>query len=423
MSRTNEHKALYPVLAVVFLSMLVIMFLFELTKQVLNPAISIWTSHAITIVVTSIMAVIIVYFPLRSSYREQQKTKEALRLQKEAEENLRTSEMQYRSFVESVEDSIYTVDCDTRYLLINARHLARRGLSPQAYVGKKYEDFHSPAETRVFEEEIKKVIATTGPVQDEYEQDGRYFLRKLNPVIDPVKNEVVAVTVISADITGQKRAERNLATINRKLTLMNDITSHDMLNQLTAVHSLLSLAGEQSAEPLTKKYLFKSESAIDTIHAQILFSRDYQTIGVGSPQWQNISRTIQQAVTQLKIPSVTLDETCNDLEIYADPLFEKVFYNILENAVRYAGQDPEIRFSAQEEPGRLLLIYEDNGPGVTEENKEKIFMRGFGKNTGLGLFLLREILAMTGISIRENGTAGKGCRFEIAVPRGAYRHR
>ena len=329
------------VLAVVFLSMLVIMFLFELTKQVLSPTISIWTSHAVTIVVTSIMAVIIVYFPLRSSYREQQKTKEALRLRQEAEENLRTSEMQYRSFVESVEDSIYTVDCDTRYLLINARHLARRGLSPQAYVGKKYEDFHSPAETRVFEEEIKKVIATKGPVQDEYEQDGRYFLRKLNPVIDPVRNEVVAVTVISSDITGQKLAERNLAIINRKLNLMNDITSHDMLNQLTCVRSLLSLAGEQSAEPLTKKYLIKSESAIDTIHAQILFSRDYQTIGVGSPQWQNISRTIQRAVTQLKIPSVTLDGTCNDLEIYADPLFEKVFYNLLENAVRYAGKNPE----------------------------------------------------------------------------------
>ena len=69
------------------------------------------------------------------------------------------------------------------------------------------------------------------PVQDEYDKDGRYFLRKLNPVIDPVKNEVVAVTVISSDITGQKLAEKNLAVINRKLNLMNDITRHDMLNQ------------------------------------------------------------------------------------------------------------------------------------------------------------------------------------------------
>jgi signal transduction histidine kinase len=49
---------------------------------------------------------------------------------------------------------------------------------------------------------------------------------------------------------------------------------------------------------------------------------------------------------------------------------------------------------------------------------ERIFEQGFGKNTGLGLFLSREILAITGITITENGVPGKGARFEITVPRG-----
>ena len=53
--------------------------------------------------------------------------------------------------------------------------------------------------------------------------------------------------------------------------------------------------------------------------------------------------------------------------------------------------------------------------------RRRIFERGFGKNTGLGLFLVREILAITGITIRETGTAGTGARFEITVPRGRYR--
>jgi signal transduction histidine kinase len=52
---------------------------------------------------------------------------------------------------------------------------------------------------------------------------------------------------------------------------------------------------------------------------------------------------------------------------------------------------------------------------------ERIFERGYGKNTGLGLFLSREILAITGITITENGVPGKGARFEITVPKGAYR--
>jgi PAS domain S-box-containing protein len=421
MSGMNEHKALYPALGLIFFSMLVIMFIYELTKQVLNPSINIWESHAITIVFTSVMSIIIVYFPLRSSYLEQQKTKEALRLQLGAEEKLRKSEIQYRSFVESVEDSIYTVDRDCRYLLINARHLFRRGLSPEIYAGKRYGDFHSPEETVIFAAQVARVLASKSQVQDEYEQNGKYYLRKLNPVIDPKVNDITAITVISSDITDRKNAEKNLETINRKLNLMNDITRHDMLNQLTVLNSFLTLAGEQSGEIATKKYLAKSEQVIDTILAQILFARDYQKIGVESPQWQNISVTIQKARLPLKISSVTIDDRCSEIEIYADPLFEKVLYNLLDNAVRYAGPQPSIKFFLQEEPERLMLVCEDNGPGVPQENKEKIFLRGFGKNSGLGLFLIREILSMTGISIRECGEEGKGSKFEIAIPAGKYR--
>ncbi len=401
--------------------MLGIMFLFEFGKQVLNPAITLWESHVITIIFTSVLAVVLMYFPLRTSYIQQQKTREALRLQEETKENLRKSDMQIRSFIESVEDSIYTVDRDGRYLLINDKHLDRKGLSSQTYAGKKYADFHSAEETKIFEDQLKKVLETKRLVQDEYEHDGRYFLRKLNPVVDASINEVIAVTIISSDITPQKLAEKNIEATNRKLNLMNEITHHDILNQLSALSSFLSLAGKQSEEPVTKKYLLKSEGVIDTIQAQILFARDYQNIGIESPQWQNISQTILRARMPLKLASVTIDDSCSKWEIYADPLLEKVFFNLLENAVRYSGSHPEIRFSATEEPDRLLLVCEDNGQGVTEENKEKIFQRGFGQNTGLGLFLIKSILAMTGISICENGQVGMGSRFEIGVPVGAFR--
>ena len=59
--------------------------------------------------------------------------------------------------------------------------------------------------------------------------------------------------------------------------------------------------------------------------------------------------------------------------------------------------------------------------GITDEDKKSLFLRGFGKNTGLGLFLSQEILAITGITITETGIPGKGARFEIAVPDGAFR--
>ena len=103
---------------------------------------------------------------------------------------------------------------------------------------------------------------------------------------------------------------------------------------------------------------------------------------------------------------------------YADPLLEKVFTNLIDNAVRHGGTVNRIGFSVREEGDSLIIVCEDDGAGVEEEEKRKIFRRGVGKNTGYGLFLAREILAITGLSIREVGTPGQGARFEIMVPCG-----
>jgi len=107
--------------------------------------------------------------------------------------------------------------------------------------------------------------------------------------------------------------------------------------------------------------------------------------------------------------------------VFADPLIAKVFYNLIDNAVRYGGKITTIRFSVKELDDRHVVICEDDGDGVVAEEKEKIFERGFGKNTGMGLFLSREILSITGIAIRETGEPGNGVQFEITVPEGAYR--
>ena len=111
-----------------------------------------------------------------------------------------------------------------------------------------------------------------------------------------------------------------------------------------------------------------------------------------------------------------------DLEIYADPLFEKVFYNLIDNALRYGGDTLTLlRISSGVVGNNLLMIVEDNGQGISEEDKKHIFTRGFGKHTGLGLFLSREILSITGMTIAETSSPGNGARFEILVPKGMFR--
>ena len=80
-----------------------------------------------------------------------------------------------------------------------------------------------------------------------------------------------------------------------------------------------------------------------------------------------------------------------------------------------------LRSTCNETGEGLSVVFADNGVGITAEDRSHLFERGFGKHTGLGLFLSREILAITGITITENGEPGAGARFEMTVPEGIYR--
>jgi K+-sensing histidine kinase KdpD len=109
------------------------------------------------------------------------------------------------------------------------------------------------------------------------------------------------------------------------------------------------------------------------------------------------------------------------LEIFADPMLENVFFTLANNVIRHGGSATEIYLHYHETPEGLTLFFEDNGTGVPDTMKEKIFTRRFRQQTGMGLFLTQEILSITDIIIKETGTYGKGARFEIRVRNGGYR--
>jgi signal transduction histidine kinase len=112
----------------------------------------------------------------------------------------------------------------------------------------------------------------------------------------------------------------------------------------------------------------------------------------------------------------------DDIELYADPLLPRIFYNLLVNSIQHGDHRmTKIRLSARTAGESLILVYEDNGTGIPDNEKLKIFEFGYGKKTGFGLFLAREILGFTGLTITETGEPGKGARFEIVVPKGKYR--
>jgi len=267
------------------------------------------------------------------------------------------------------------------------------------------------------------------------QKEGSGILVALNARIVPDSDVPVAwVDGVAEDVTERKvlememhyhEAEVNryalaLTRANEKLNLLSSITRHDILNQLTALSGYLELMSEGPKSPQIQKYIDIEKRIAETIKKQIQFTKDYHEIGVQSPQWYNVKKAIETATAPLPLHQGTLVVSIENISIYADPLLEKVFYNLVENALRY-GRDPiRIAFSSRIQGDTISIICEDNGEGVPEEFKEAIFRRQYFKHTGFGLFLSREILGITGLSIRESGEQGKGARFEITVPQGYF---
>jgi len=227
--------------------------------------------------------------------------------------------------------------------------------------------------------------------------------------------------MMAHDVTDLKRAEVALRLAHRKLNLLSGVTRHDILNQLNVLEGFLELSSQGLGMARLKEYLMKEKKAAENIRRMILFTKDYEEIGRQQPGWHRPETIICKLVKTANLKDIRFDSRLGVLELFADPLLERVFYNLLDNSIRHGDFVKTIMVSAGQAGEALVIRWEDNGPGVPEVMKEKIFERGFGSNTGLGLFLAREILGLTGMTIRETGTFGSGARFEILVPAGSFR--
>ncbi|ABS55453.1 histidine kinase [Methanoregula boonei 6A8] len=230
---------------------------------------------------------------------------------------------------------------------------------------------------------------------------------------------------LSREIAEYQQLQRMLALTNRKLGLLSSVTRHDISNKLLALGAYIDLMHENVHQPeVLEGYLNSEAEILKIINGQIQFARDYEDIGIKEPVWNDLAAILAEAYTGLAFGNVRFDAAPGGAEIFADLLIAKVFYNLLDNALRYGGPAmTEIRITAEEGPDGLCVIVQDNGAGVAEEDKEQLFTRGFGKNTGFGLFLSREVLSLTGITIAEEGSPGSGARFRVTVPKGQYRFR
>ena len=190
------------------------------------------------------------------------------------------------------------------------------------------------------------------------------------PLLDK-DNKVTGVICFGTDMTERRKAEQALFRANEKLKLLNSITRHDILNQLTVLGGYIGMSRELSDDKEMLGFFEHEKKATNAIRNMIKFTKDYQDIGLYRPQWQYLKNIVSLLANTVDFKDVILKNDLGRLEIYADPLFEKVVYTLLENAMRHGGQLTFIRLSYRIVNSTCVVICEDNGVGVPEEDKEK----------------------------------------------------
>jgi signal transduction histidine kinase len=266
-----------------------------------------------------------------------------------------------------------------------------------------------------------RVVGLVGVDMDSQEVIGRLqYLSLTNYALLLIILVFFLIGAILTDLH-RTRVETMIEQAIVKLNILNNIIRHDIFNTLTALIGYEEMAQQTDTMPEVQKKLITITALTEKIQQQITFTRDYQNLGLSMPQWLNVQKIITQVVPVSGKTEITITIDFGNLEIFANPLLERVFHHLIDNSIQYGQTLTKIHGYYERSGAGIILIIEDDGIGIPADEKDAIFKRKFYKNAGLGLFLSQEILAMTNFSIRETGEPGKGARFEITVPKGAWR--
>ncbi len=343
------------------------------------------------------------------------------------EEALKESREKYRSILKNAVIGIYRVR-EGRFLSANSYAAQILGYSSAEELIESITDIDTQIYADPKAREISKRILLKEGVLENFEtpclhKDGSIVWVSFNAkIVRDEEGNILYHEGTSQNISERKKMENAIRQANRKLNLLSQITRHDIKNQLIVQNSFLQLLEEELPEVAINEYFRKLKNTATRIFSLIQFTKEYEQIGVTEPGWIDCQKLVSDIANQASPEHVLIKNDIDvGFEVFSDPLIAKVFYNLIDNSISYGEKITQIRFSLISSPASQVIICEDDGVGIPLEDKENIFKRGFGKHTGFGLAISREILDITGISICENGKQGEGARFELTFPDGCHR--
>ena len=344
--------------------------------------------------------------------------------QKRMEEALRESEAKFSVIYERSSNAISLCRVRDRTLVdVNAAWLSLYGFSRDEAIGKTTEELGLSRDPEI-REDLYQELRERGFIRNR-EITSYYTKSSTNPVL-LVNQDIVEIGgedyILTSvlDITERHRSEAALNLARKKLHILDTLTSQDLKNAVFTLSAYFSLTDQSTGSG--KAFFGKEEEVIKTISNILSFAEDYQNMGLKPAHWQSVEEVFIYAISHLQFLTGSRTIILDGLEVFADPLLERAFFHIMQFMTAQDRNSAEIKLHYRKNEEDITVTIEDTGQGIVPEDKDRIFERGFRKGD-YGLFLAREILSITNMTIRETGIFGTGTRFEITIPQGSYRFR
>ncbi len=341
-------------------------------------------------------------------------------------EKIEESERKYRLLFERAGDSIMIFEADGedrgKIIAANKSAATMHGYTVDEMLRKNIADFDEEDSRALIDERFRRVL-DAGSMRGEtthIRKDGTIFPIEINGALLDLGTKKY-VLAIDRDISGRRSADDAIRRVTGKLAFLNAVTFNDIQNAVFTLNGYIALAQTSKKQEALQQALEKAGESAFKISRSLNFAKNYQDLGKTPPRWQDVNRVFVLGISHLDFSKITRTVHLNGLEIFADSLLERVFFTLADNVLRHAPVANRVTIGYTLDGGNLVLFFADNGKGIPDHLKDKIFERGFGSQKGMELFLVREILGITGITIRETGEYGSGARFEMVIPKGGYR--
>ncbi|MDD1719739.1 MAG: PAS domain-containing protein [Methanoregulaceae archaeon] len=335
------------------------------------------------------------------------------------QEALLISEDRLRAFIDALHDPAMLLSSDGTVLLANKAVSKEMNMSPESLSGLKLGEIY-PDGWLFSGRNLTEVLKTKRSILFEEKRNGRHYFVSGYPVTDK-GGDVVQVAVLTVDTTEHKKIETALAMATRKITVLDSVILDDVRSKMFGLQGYLNIIDSGTEDPQLRSYIGRATEMAGKIQFQLMYAKQYRDMGAVPPVWQSLNQVVLYALSHVDTLSTRTDFAFQGIELYADALLENAFLAIFTHALRDRAPATWIRGTYRREDKNLVIVIEDDGMPVSPEEKEKIFERPAKSDQGLGLFLAREILSLTDMTIRETGGPGEGGRFEILVPEEAFR--